>query len=529
MKSLISLLTLLISLLIPTLGSAGTRWIDGTPAIRVIGQADFVSNTGTNTVDRLRFPEDVAIDPVSGKVFVADTGNNRVLRFASYAALANGAAAEAVVGQSTFEATGGRNTQDGLFAPSGVYVDGQGRLWVSDKNNNRILRYDNAATLADGPPADGILGQTGYGVSSAATSQTRVFNPKGITGDAAGNLFVVDAIGTRVLMFADAANLPDSSPASLVLGQEDFTGSGIATQQDNFFSPTAIALDAAGNLYVADTENHRVMRFDAAATKSNGDDADAVFGQVNFNVAIAAAGTTGLSSPRGVAVDAEGRLWVADSGNGRLVAYENAATAGNGAAATLVLGRPDFTLDAAPEVSASRLDGPYGIEFDGGGRLHVCDRENSRVLFFSRSTLRPDLTIGAKIGSQKGGGVFNGSGTGQKQITVTTGKQVKFFAFVRNGGDVTDQYAVTSGKPDSRTDLKVFRVTGGRANVTAATRSGIHQTAALSAGAPSQYELQMKAKGKSAKANVTLKTFLQGRSVIDGTTDRVLAWIKNRP
>lgn len=529
MKSPILLLPVFVSILLPTLGSAGTRWADGIAAVKVIGQADFTGNTGTNTVDRLRFPEDVAIDPVSGKIFVADTGNNRVLRFASYEALVNGAAAEAVIGQSTFEATGGRNVQDGLFAPSGVYVDNEGRLWVSDKNNNRILRYDDAANLPDGPLADGILGQTGYGVSGAAISQTRVWNPKGITGDADGNLFVLDSLSHRVLMFADAANLPDSSPASLVLGQEDFTGSGVATQQDNLFSPTAIALDADGNLYVADTENHRVLRFNAAATKNNGDDADAVFGQVNFNSAVAAAGTTGLSSPRGVAVDAEGRLWVADSANGRILGYENAATAGNGAAATLVLGRPDFTLDAAPEVSANRLDSPYGIEVDGGGRLHVSDRGNSRVLFFTKATFQADLTIGAKIGSQRGAGVINTSGAGQKQITVTSGKRVKFFAFFRNGGNAIDRYAVTSGKPDSRTDIKIYRVTGGRANVSATTKTGLHQTTDLAGGAAAQYELQMKAKGKSAKEKGTFKTFLQGRSLTDGASDRVLAWIKNRP
>lgn len=528
MKSPIPVLLLLVSFL-PTLSSAGTRWSDGIAAVKVIGQPDFTSNAGTNTVDRLSFPEDVAIDPVTGKIFVADTGNNRVLRFASYAALTNGAAAEGVIGQSDFEATGGRNTQDGLFAPSGVYVDGAGRLWVSDKNNNRILRYDDAATLPDGPLADGILGQTGYGVSGAAISQTRVWNPKGITGDATGNLFVVDALSQRILMFADAANLPDSSPASLVLGQENFTGSGVATQQDNLFSPTAIALDAAGNLYVADTENHRVLRFDAAATKNNGDDADAVFGQLNFNTGVAAAGATGLSSPRGVAVDAAGRLWVADSANGRILGFDNAATAGNGATATLVLGRPDFTLDAAPEVSASRLDSPYGIEVDGSGRLHVCDRTNSRVLFFSPSTFQPDLTIGAKIGSQRGAGVINTSGAGQKQITVTSGKRVKFFAFLRNGGNAIDRYAVTSEKPDSRTDIKVYRVTGGRANVTATTKTGLHQTTDLAGGAASQYELQMKAKGKSAKEKGTFKAFLQGRSLTDGASDRVLAWIKNRP
>lgn len=246
---------------------AGTKWVSGIEAQRVLGQNDFTSSDPDNSISRIRLPEAIAIDPTTGKLFVADTGNNRILRFGSYETFLNGADAEAVVGQSTFEATGGRNARDGLFTPSGIFIDNDGRLWVADRNNNRILRYENASSLGNGPLADGFLGTTDYGIGSAGTSQSRVWHPVAITGDAAGNLFVVEISNNRVLMFADAANLADGADASLVLGQEDFVTTGVATQQDNFFSPSGITLDPAGNLYVSDMVNNRVLRFDDAAQK----------------------------------------------------------------------------------------------------------------------------------------------------------------------------------------------------------------------------------------------------------------------
>ena len=510
--------------------SATPRWANGIDAQLVLGQADFTSSDPENSISRIRQPESVAVDPTTGKVFVADWGNNRVLRFASYDALVNGADADGVFGQSNFESTGGANGQDRLFRPSGVCVDSAGRLWVSDQNNNRILRYDNASSLGNGPLASGILGQTGYGTSTGAFgSQSRVFQPIGLAVDASGNLFVVDSANHRVLMFADAANLPDSSNAALVLGQEDFSGSGVATQQDNFSTPTDVVLDGAGNLYVSDKDNNRILRFDGAASKSNGDDADAVFGQVDFNSGVQGAGTTGLSTPRGLALGSDGRLWIADSGNGRVVAIDDAATAGNGAAASLVIGRPDFTVSAPAEVSASRLEDPSGVEVTPAGSLFVADRAQNRVLLFKEAEFQPDLTIGKSAGSQRGLGTLNGSGSGQKLLLRTRGREAKFAVFVHNANLVSDRYFLRSARPTAKLGINLFRVTGGRSNVTAAAKTGKHLSNRVASGGSAQYDLRVEAVGKAAEKRKTLKAYLQGTSSNDVTKDRVNAWVKNRP
>jgi len=142
------------------------------PASIVLGQPDFTSNGSSLSPSfpgGLGNPSGIAIDPTTGKVFVSDTGNSRVLRFSSVAAWQkNGALPEAVFGQPNFT---GYNANQGMASPTaatmwfpeGLFVDSTGRLWVADSGNNRVLFFVLASLLGNDPPADGVLS-----VSSAA-------------------------------------------------------------------------------------------------------------------------------------------------------------------------------------------------------------------------------------------------------------------------------------------------------------------------------------------------------------------------
>jgi len=96
-----------------------------------------------------------AIDPISGKVFVADANNKRVLRFASGAALINGAAADGVLGQPNFSSSIIATSASGMYNPFGLAADSAGRLWVADASNSRVLRFGDAVmpTLTWDTPA----------------------------------------------------------------------------------------------------------------------------------------------------------------------------------------------------------------------------------------------------------------------------------------------------------------------------------------------------------------------------------------
>jgi DNA-binding beta-propeller fold protein YncE len=140
---------------------------DGTAATLVLGQANFTSvapNAGgvgpaNNT---LKYPYGLVVDPVSGKVFVADTHNHRVLRFANIDALWLGAAAEAVFGQPNLSSGGSGTSDSGMHEPLAVAIARDGVLFVVDGLNNRVLRFDNAASKSSGAPADGVLGQPDF-------------------------------------------------------------------------------------------------------------------------------------------------------------------------------------------------------------------------------------------------------------------------------------------------------------------------------------------------------------------------------
>jgi hypothetical protein len=147
-------------------------------------------------------------------------------------------------------------------------VDASGNLYVGDAGNHRVLRFANAASLANGANADGVLGQPNFTSSGAATTQSGMYGPSGVAVDASGNLYVVDWRYNRVLRFANASSLANGANASGVLGQPNFTSGLSATTQSGMFFPFGVAVDASGNLYVGDQGDNRVLRFNASPSSA---------------------------------------------------------------------------------------------------------------------------------------------------------------------------------------------------------------------------------------------------------------------
>ena len=141
------------------------------PAASVLGQPDFVSKAAGVSATALSGPNGVAVDPTTGKLFVGDRTNHRVLRFASAEAQQSGAAAEAVFGQDDFTTRVTGTAANRFNSPIGVHVDAAGRLWVADFSNNRVLRFDGASAKATGAAADGVLGQPGFTTATATLAR----------------------------------------------------------------------------------------------------------------------------------------------------------------------------------------------------------------------------------------------------------------------------------------------------------------------------------------------------------------------
>jgi sugar lactone lactonase YvrE len=377
------------------------KWANFQAAESVLGQTDFISGTGGTTDSLLNHPSNVAVDPTTGKVFVCDGLNHRILRFSATESLLNGSSAEAVLGQVNYT-SGSENRGTGVNVntfnnPTSAWVDTFGRLWVADQANHRVLRFDNASSKTDGADADAVLGQTDFTTATAGTTQNQLKGPGSVWVDASGTLWVSDSSNNRVLRFDTPELKANGANADAVLGQTNFTTATAGLTQSKFNTPLIVRGDNNGSLFVSDVTNNRVLRFDNAALKSNGDNADAVLGQSSFTTNTARTTDDGLSNPRSVAVDHAGHLYVAENNNRRISIYKNAANKADGASADYVLGQPDFTSNTQNNggISEKSLKNVHYIFFDNqANHLWVPDYSNYRVLRFSMMTkIPPEMSL----------------------------------------------------------------------------------------------------------------------------------------
>ncbi len=351
----------------------------------VLGQTNFVSNNSETSAAGLSTPTGIAIDPKTGKLFVSDRSAERILRFPNAAALVNGQNAEAVFGQVNFSESTSGTTQRKFNSANGLHVDARGRLWVADTLNSRVLMFDAASSRGSTAFADLVLGQVDFDSNGAGDGANQMAFPTDVIVDGdADRLWVVELSNNRVLRFEQVSSANNGAFANGVLGQAGFGASAAGLSRTEMDEPVSLALAPDGTLFVVSQNNNRVLRFDNAAAKPNGAPADGVLGQPDFVSAPAASSATGFNNPTGIGLDTQGTLWVVDTINSRVVSFANAASLPNGASATGILGQPNFTDNAASPPSTQRIVDPLiGIAFDTANRLYLSDSANSRVLRFS--------------------------------------------------------------------------------------------------------------------------------------------------
>ncbi len=411
---------------------------------RIVGQTalqqfGLLTATAPNLVEGREFngPQALALDTTAATpvLYVADTGNNRVLGWKDATAFTKGNFADKVIGQRDFLSTSakgpGSDLSTGLTAPDALAVDKHGNLYVMDAGNNRILRYPapfaqtGALLLVDliigQKDLNGVSpneGQTAPSAKTFAISSGNDIYRSGLAIDAQGNLWVSDAINNRVLRFpasALGANPANEPAADLVLGQPDFVSSQIpasanqskcgatnATGQRcgvNFLvQPAGLGFDAAGRLFVADNLNRVVVY---APPFASGQTIARVMGvvlpitaqpappQVSESTLGATTRGGGVIPPAGVFFIGN-TPYVIDTGNARILGYPpfdqwpGQATAFS-PAATAIIGQTSFQASAAnqslPQPSASTLASPVAGAFVQG-ELYVVDSGNQRLLVF---------------------------------------------------------------------------------------------------------------------------------------------------
>ncbi|MGA2090247.1 MAG: NHL repeat-containing protein [Endomicrobiales bacterium] len=345
-------------------------------------------------LNSLGAPSGVCVDKSNDRIYVCDTNNNRVLWWNNSVSLAEQKPPDGVLGQQDFYLSspnqGAMVAANTLSRPSGVSVDNFGNVWVADSGNNRVLKY--GLPMNNGINAKLVLGQIDFisDIGNSAAANT-LFNPIGVSVDPAGNVWVADYGNNRVLQYNRPTS--NGENADMVLGQENVISSAInqggPVGANTLNGPTAISFDDSGNVWVVDLGNNRVLQYNNPA--GNGVSASLVLGQSDFvsNVwnrseqKITTANM--LSAPYGVSVDASGNVWVTDQSNHRILTYNKPKT--NGADATKVIGQADFagnSVNRAGPAALNTLNFPQGISFDASDDVWIADSGNNRVLKYNR-------------------------------------------------------------------------------------------------------------------------------------------------
>lgn len=319
------------------------------PADLVLGQTDMTTgdaNHGGLGAGGFFLPQGLAVD-ASGDLWVCDAFNHRVLVFRDPAH--NDRVADLVIGQPDFLSNAqnlglleAAATADSLNFPGRVLVRG-GDLWIADSGNSRVLHY--SLPIGNKPSADRVFGQfddftsplknndgSGTCTNDGETpcgppSAHNLFNAIGIAVDRRGSLYVADWINNRVLRYDNP--LTSDSEADVVYGQPDFT-SGHPDQdglERGLQMPVDVAIDAFGQLFVADSVNHRVLMYRNPRRSAVPDE---VFGQLdslttdlaNHGLGKLVADAQGLFGPTGVISDAAHHVYIVDAGNSRVLRFD---------------------------------------------------------------------------------------------------------------------------------------------------------------------------------------------------------------
>jgi uncharacterized protein (TIGR03437 family) len=369
------------------------------PARVVYGQADYVSfkaNGGKAEPTAAVFASPSTAAVAGENVFLLDGGNSRVLHFRAPGGtlLTN---AERVFGQIDFPFNS-PNLIEGreLFISTGAiiglqnggsYFEGGGgividrkssppHLYISDPLNNRILGYRDVRNVRPGDKADIVIGQRDFYrslVNEPANDVNQLtnqglFSPQGVALDAAGNLYVADSGNGRVLRYPLPFDQTDRILPDLVLGQADYFSKSPDATSRTMGGPYGLAFTQDGSLFVSDLQFSRVLFFrrPAGGDFTSGMAAEKVFGQPDFLTTTFGSAPNKLFAPHHIATDSSDRLYVCDTGNNRVVIFDRA---------------PSASSNPVPSLQVPNLRSPHGVTVNQDtGEIWVTDTLNFRIL-----------------------------------------------------------------------------------------------------------------------------------------------------
>lgn len=342
--------------------------IAGTGAAGFSGDGGLATSAAFGAVPR------IAVDQ-QGNVFFADTANNRVARVDAKTGVIRtvaGTGVGGVFGRGGNWGDGGPATRAVVNAPWGIAIDGFGNLYITDRQNKVVRKVDAASgvisTVAGNPNWNSTQDQR-LAVNAVLT------DPLDVAVDAAGNVFIVES-AANIVQKVDAATGTIARVAGT--GTAGYLGDGGAATEAQLYTPTSAAVDAAGNLLIADYGNNVIRMVSARDGRIS---TIAGTGKSAFAGDGGPAVRASLKWPQSLAVDAQANVYIGDYSNcivRRISSSTGVITTIAGTVSREGVGDCGFAGDGG-DATGAKLNQPLGMAVDGSGNVYIADSMNYRL------------------------------------------------------------------------------------------------------------------------------------------------------
>ena len=315
----------------------------------------------------LDLPEGEVLDG-DGNLYIADSAHNRVREVSASTGKISTLAGN---GNPAYTGDGGLAINATLNTPTSVALDGAGDLYIADSGNHVIRRIVLATGIIATFAGNGSAGDAGDGGPATSASLN---NPLGVTADAAGDLYIADSYNHKIreVNSAGTINTIAGNGTTQGNGAGSYSGDGGPATLAGLNYPYAVALDNSGNLYIPDSANNRIRVVNASTQIITTFAGNGIQGSAGDG---GAATQANLYSPSGVAFDPAGNLYIADTQNNRI----RKVSAGTGTITTVAGNGIGLYAGDNTSAYAAGLYGPYGLEVDPDGNLLIADYFDHRI------------------------------------------------------------------------------------------------------------------------------------------------------